>query len=136
MARAVTFNELLRENGLRATPQRSIVVEALRALSHPDAEAVFAYAQKRQPSMSLATVYNVLDRLRATGLVNVLELHGRRYFDIRLEHHDHVHCRRCGQLADVNRHPHTHLVMPRLAAWQIDDQTLMWEGTCPACQQA
>lgn len=135
MASELTFDALLRENGLRATPQRAIVIEALMELSHPDADAIFGYAQERQPSMSLATVYNVLDKLRGAGLVHMLDLHGRRYFDVRLEHHDHVHCRQCGQLADVNRPFGTRLVVPQLTAWQIDDQALIWEGLCPECQQ-
>jgi Fur family peroxide stress response transcriptional regulator len=135
MASGMTFDALLRDHGLRATPQRAIVIEALMALSHPDADSIFAYAQERQPSMSLATVYNVLDKLKAAGLVHMLELHGRRYFDVRLDHHDHVHCRKCGQLADVNRPSGTRLVAPRLASWHIEDQALIWEGLCPVCQQ-
>lgn len=127
---------LLRDHGLRATPQRAVVIEALRGLSHPDAEAVFDYAQKRQSSVSLATVYNVLDRLKDAGLVALLEFHGRRYFDMRVEHHDHVHCRSCGRLADAIRHSETRIVTPPITSWMIEDQSLVWEGVCPECQQA
>lgn len=124
----------LREHGLRATPQRALVIEALTHLSHPDAEAVFAYAQRSQSRMSLATVYNVLDKLREAGLVVMLELHGRRYFDMRLEGHDHVHCRRCGRLSDVARHPDTRVVVPAQSDWAIEHQVLVWEGLCPTCR--
>lgn len=130
------YETLLRQHGLRATPQRAIVMEALMSLSHPDVDAVFAYAQRRQSSMSLATVYNVLEKFRAAGLVALLDFHGRRYFDMRVEHHDHVHCRECGRLADVSRDPATQLVVPSVASWVIDDQALVWEGVCPACQHA
>ncbi|MDA8206905.1 MAG: Fur family transcriptional regulator [Thermaerobacter sp.] len=130
------FEAVLRQYGLRATPQRAIVIEALTELSHPDAEAVFAYAQRRQPSMSLATVYNVLEKFHAVGLVTLLAFHGRRYFDTRVEHHDHVHCRQCGRLTDVSRDPKTRLVAPNVASWVIEDQKLVWEGLCPACREA
>lgn len=127
---------LLRSRGLRATPQRVLVVEALTVLSHPDAEAVYSYALKRQSSMSLATVYNVLEKLREAGVVVMLEFHGRRYFDIRVDDHDHVHCRSCGRLTDVSRHPSTRLVAPQTSPWLIEDQSLVWEGLCPACQES
>ncbi len=130
------FEELLRGHGLRATPQRTMVLEALTRLSHPDADAVYGYAQSRFSSMSLATVYNVLDKLRQVGLIVMLDLHGRRYFDLRVEPHDHVRCRHCGNLADVARDPATRLVMPSVASWVIDDQELVWEGLCPNCRQA
>ena len=128
--------ELLREHGLRATPQRMTVVMALTHLSHPDADAVYSYARGRLSSMSLATVYNVLDKLRQVGLITMLDLHGRRYFDLRVEPHDHVRCRNCGQLLDVARDPGTRLVMPSVASWMIENQELVWEGLCPSCRQA
>ena len=129
------MEEELRAHGLRATPQRVVVLEALGALSHPDAEAVLAYAQTRQASMSVATVYNVLEKLRLAGLVNVLEVRGRRCFDIRMDSHDHVRCRQCGRLDDMARHPGTRIVVPEESHWVIDDQSLVWEGLCPSCQR-
>lgn len=129
------MEEELRAQGLRATPQRVVVMEALRALSHPDAEAVLAFAQTRRTSMSVATVYNVLEKLRAAGLVAAVDVRGRRCFDIRTESHDHVRCRQCGRLDDMARHPATRIVALDQASWVIDDQSLMWEGLCPACQR-
>lgn len=125
---------LLHAYGLRATPQRAVVLEALTVLSHPDAEAVFAFAQARQSTMSLATVYSVLDRLRGIGLVRTLEFRGRRYFDIRADRHDHMRCRLCGRLVDVERSPNTRLVAPPGEAWLIEDQAVVWEGVCPQCR--
>lgn len=129
------MEEELRAHGLRATPQRVVVMEALWALSHPDAETVLAFAQARQASMSVATVYNVLERLRVAGLVATMDVRGRRCFDVRTDSHDHVRCRQCGRLDDMVRHPRTRLVAPDQSSWVIDNQSLMWEGLCPGCQR-
>jgi Fe2+ or Zn2+ uptake regulation protein len=131
---SVAPDAILRQVGLRVTPQRSLVLEALMRLPHPDAEAVFGYARQRQPNMSLATVYNVLDKLRGVGLAAMLEYRGRRHFDVRVERHDHVHCRGCGLIADIERHANTRVVCPEDAAWIIEDQALVWEGLCPSCR--
>jgi Fe2+ or Zn2+ uptake regulation protein len=128
------MEDALHAHGLRITPQRVVVLEALRALSHPDAEAVLAYAQNRQAAMSVATVYNVLEKLRAAGLVIAMDVRGRRCFDIRTDSHDHVRCRHCGRVDDMVRHPGTRLIAPDQSPWVIDDQSLIWEGLCPACQ--
>ncbi len=128
------IEEFLRDRGLRATPQRVLVVEALMDASHPDVETIFAYAQARQSTMSLATVYNVLDKLRAAGVVMVLDFHGRRYYDLRVESHDHVRCRNCGRLDDILRDPNTRLIRPAAHPWVIEDQSLVWQGLCPVCQ--
>lgn len=124
----------LRDYGLRATPQRVVVLEGLVATSHPDAETIYAFAQARHPSLSLATVYNVLEKLTQAGLVRTLEFHGRRCYDLRIESHDHVRCRNCGKLADVERDPATRLIQPPSAAWLIQDESLVWEGLCPDCR--
>ncbi len=129
------MEEELRAQGLRATPQRVVVMEALRALSHPDAEAVLAFAQTRHTSMSVATVYNVLEKLRRAGLVAAVDVRGRRCFDIRTESHDHVRCRQCGRLNDMDRHPATRIVAPDQESWVIDNQSVLWEGLCPTCQR-
>lgn len=126
---------LLRQYGLRATPQRITVMQALTAVSHPDADQVYAYARERQASLSLATVYHVLDKFEDVGLISILEFHGRRYYDVRTEKHDHIRCRGCGRLTDVERDPKTILTQPDAQTWRILDQSLVWEGLCPACQR-
>ncbi|MCY0878609.1 MAG: Fur family transcriptional regulator [Firmicutes bacterium] len=132
---AVPTVQTLQAVGLKATPQRLWVLEALRHLSHPPAEAIFRYVVARHPGLSLATVYHVLDKFEEAGLVVSMEFHGKRYFDVRAEPHDHVHCRRCGRLDDVHRDPATRLVFVANSAWHIDAETVLWEGLCPSCRE-
>lgn len=131
-----TVDRMLHEHGLRATPQRVVVMEALQASSHPDAEAVFLWARARQPSMSRATVYHILEKFRESGLVTVMEFSGRRFYDGRTVEHDHVRCRVCGRLEDVERVPETHLVEPVGRSWALGDPLVLWYGVCPECRKA
>ena len=56
--------------GLRMTKQRREVLSVILAeRDHPTANDVFSRAQKRMPSISLATVYNCLEALVSHSLV-------------------------------------------------------------------
>ncbi len=129
------LEDILRNYGLRATPQRAAVLKAVMASDHPDADTVYALAREHQPSMSLATVYHVLDKLSEVGLVSVLDFAGRRLYDGRISDHDHVRCRRCGRVDDVDRDQETRIVTAQCPGWRIHHAAVLWEGLCPVCQQ-
>ena len=53
--------ELFQSKGVKATPQRISVYEALLPLKHPSAEAVLERVRSILPTVTVATVYNTLD---------------------------------------------------------------------------
>jgi Fe2+ or Zn2+ uptake regulation protein len=95
--------EDLARRGLRATRQRVAVLRLLRRhRGHPTAMELHARVVSEQPSLSLKTVYDVLDTLVAAGLASrVAQAGGPARFEARLERHYHVHCRVCGRLLDA-----------------------------------
>lgn len=107
MDHAVTHDTLSRrltEAGLRHTPQRQLVYEILvERRDHPAAEEVFARVRERQPSISLATVYNCLETLVACGLVRQVnhEREPSRYCP-NLAPHAHFHDRASGRVLDID----------------------------------
>jgi Fur family transcriptional regulator, peroxide stress response regulator len=98
-----TLARRLSESGLRNTPQRQLVYEVLlEKRDHPAAEEVFSRVRERQPSISLATVYNCLETLVACGLVKQVnhEREPSRYCP-NLAPHAHFHDRRTGRVLDI-----------------------------------
>ena len=58
------FREKLQEKGLKVTPQRVAIYEAIVKLkNHPTAENVIEYIKANHPNISVGTVYKVLDSL-------------------------------------------------------------------------
>ena len=58
------FREKLKEKGLKVTPQRVAIYEAIVNLkNHPTAENVIEYIKLNHPNISVGTVYKVLDSL-------------------------------------------------------------------------
>ena len=68
---------------------------------HMIAEQVFSEVKKIYPSVSLATIYNNLNKLNEAGMIRKITVEGSPDRYDRAVKHDHIVCRRCGKLLDV-----------------------------------
>ena len=70
--------------------------------AHMTAEQIFIELKKTEPKIVLATVYNNLNALYQEGLLQKLSIENSpdRYDTNRK--HDHLICRKCGALSDIN----------------------------------
>lgn len=91
----------LRQAGLRATPQRIAILEAMHASIHPTVESLWSDVRER--GIALPTVYRTLDSLEAAGLVLRTSLGQGRWTLHLAEHADHAHsiCTACGKVEDL-----------------------------------
>lgn len=91
-----------RRRGIRVTAQRLAVYRAVASdLSHPTVEAVHRRIPRQMESMSLGTVYRILEFLEAEGLLRrVSTTESVCRFDANLESHQHLVCRACGLIRD------------------------------------
>lgn len=97
------YESAMGREGLRLTPQRRQVYEVLMdKRDHPTATEVFIRAQKRMPSISLATVYNCLETMVGSGLVKAVHVDREpTRFCANLREHGHFHCTECGHVSDI-----------------------------------
>jgi Fur family peroxide stress response transcriptional regulator len=94
---------LLREEGLRITPQRMAIVDyLLKTEDHPSAEHIHKTIQKRYPMVSLSTVYKTLDLLKEKKLVSEIEVEGEARFDAHTDEHINLVCMNCGKIEDID----------------------------------
>ncbi len=130
----------LARRGFRLTPQRKVVLEAIRAAGgHPTAHEIYERARRRLPRISLGTVYRTLGVLRDAGLVQ--ELHfGKsegRYEEQHDEHH-HAVCTACGRIQDVPSNLFGDFVdqARRATDFEIVEHKLEFLGLCSDCRVA
>lgn len=100
----VDLKTLLKEKGLKVTPQRLAVYEAIVALhNHPTAEQIISVVTKKHPSISVGTVYKVLDALVENKLVKKVktERDVMRY-DAILDSHHHLYCTETDRIEDYH----------------------------------
>ena len=104
----------IRAAGLRLTPQRRAVIDALCGdTTHPAAEDVASRVESTMPGVSLSTVYNTLHELAGIGLVREVDARGAMRFDPDTSPHAHLVCDGCGSLSDV---PLSSPVLAQIAA--------------------
>lgn len=70
--------------------------------SHLTAEQVFEALRQSCPKVALATVYNNLNRLWEEDLIRKISVEGMPDRYDRIQRHDHLVCKCCGRLADVD----------------------------------
>ena len=130
--------EALREQGLKVTPQRRLIFEALRDNpNHPSAEDIYHAVGDVMPDMSLATVYHTLDHLVTMGELVQLDLgEGKSRYDTHTSGHFHLVCEGCREVLDIAGDPDCAELRPtETRGYQIDRCEVVFYGRCPHCQE-
>ena len=98
------FSNKLIGKGLKVTPQRIAILEAIVKLNnHPTAENIIEYIRKNHPNIATATVYKVLDALVSNELIKKVKTENdiMRY-DAVMESHHHLYCSESDRIEDYN----------------------------------
>lgn len=87
------IRQLLFENGLKITPQRVAVYEAITKMkNHPNAENIIDYIKEIYPNIAVGTVYNTLETFVEKGIITRMKTAGdvMRYDGI-TKRHQHLY---------------------------------------------
>ena len=132
--------DFLNTAGLRSTHQRAIILDIIRSgQGHLDADEVFRLARKKQPRISLSTVYRTLSRLKELGLIE--ELHfdeAHHHYEIKQQNeHHHLVCQGCGKVIEFEYPVSTILEkqVPEVKDFEITYTEVQIMGYCPECQK-
>jgi Fur family transcriptional regulator, peroxide stress response regulator len=134
----VKINEIrnkLVEKGLKITPQRIAILEAIIKLNnHPPAELIIDYIRKNHPNIATATVYKVLDALAEKGLIKKVKTDKdiMRY-DAFLEKHHHLYSSDTDRIEDylddeLNDMLEKHFEKKKIPDFKIEDIKLQIIG--------
>jgi Fur family ferric uptake transcriptional regulator len=133
--------EILRESGHKLTPQRLMVVSALRQTEgHLTAAQVLEQVQRTYPYVDISTVYRTMSVLKELHLVSETDMGAGElaYEWTSGDPHHHLICRRCGTVQQLDN-----AALQRLATslrvehgFQADIDHIAIFGVCRACQIA
>jgi Fur family ferric uptake transcriptional regulator len=96
---------MLREHGLRMTPQRQLILRLLDECSgHVAPEEIYQRVHAELPMVNRSTVYRTLEVLEDLGLIrHTHDGNGaERYHTGGYPNHLHLFCHVCGHLAEVD----------------------------------
>lgn len=141
-ADASGFPGLLRRAGLRVTPQRIAVLEALSDAGghHLSADDVWQRLAAASSRMDRSTAYRVLADLADVGLLTQVRFaDGTARFEMQGVAHHHAVCVRCGATQDVPFalvKPLTTALAATMGFEMALDEPLFVRGTCATCASA
>ena len=131
--------EKLRQRGYRATPQRLAIYDALcNAGDHPTVEQVHEHARKRDPTISLATVYKTLQVFTEIGLAREMGFRNESTrYDPKVDFHINVVCNNCGMVEDLNVEMLEEIpsIISRRIDFEVQGQSFEVFGLCSRCRK-
>jgi len=130
---------LLKENKMRMTRQRKIILEELQKVNtHPSADEIYEMVRLRLPRISLGTVYRNLEILSELGKIQKLQLSGSlKRFDWNTNKHYHIRCVRCNRVDDAPIAPLNQIEdeLYESTVFEIIGHNLEFVGLCPECSK-
>jgi Fur family transcriptional regulator, peroxide stress response regulator len=91
------ITKILVEKGLKVTPQRIAVMEALsHKKDHPTAECIIDFVRKNHPNIAVGTVYKTLETFVEKKIINKVKTdRDIMRYDIETHKHHHLYCDEC-----------------------------------------
>jgi Fur family peroxide stress response transcriptional regulator len=92
----------LSEKGLKVTPQRMAILEAIHHLkNHPTAENIIEFIRQKHPNIATGTVYQILDTFVENNIIKRVKTDRdvMRYDGVVKNHH-HLYCSKCDLIED------------------------------------
>lgn len=119
--------------------QREIILNTLKSnVVHPTAEYVYSILKKKDPTISLATVYRNLNLLSENGIIKKIEgLEQSVHYDHNTHEHYHFICDKCKKVFDVEADiaPDIESRTSKKTGFVINGHEITFHGFCPECQK-
>ena len=141
MSREDPTMQLLKESGHRLTPQRLMVLSAIRdSGDHITASEIFEQVKESYPYIDISTVYRTLNVLKQMRLVSETDMGDGeyRYEWIERERHHHLICRNCDRPTHLD-----HKYLEDIGTEILDDYGFRADidhfaifGLCRECQES
>jgi Fur family ferric uptake transcriptional regulator len=132
--------EELQARGMRATPQRAIIFEAIEKLEgHITAEDIYEKIKAVNAYISLATVYRTLELLQELNLITPTNLGGSQTYFALKDHgsHHHLVCLQCGgieEFSDGLFNP-VRIKLEKAYGFQVRTDHMSLFGVCKKCRE-
>ena len=128
--------DLLRDRGLRVTPQRRAILGAFRGgrSEHLSADEVYLRACELVPELSRATVYATLAEFREVGLLAAFGTPEPVRYETAVKPHAHFRCDLCLRVFDLpsGRPDPAQILNPGFTARLVETRV---DGVCDECNE-
>jgi Fur family ferric uptake transcriptional regulator len=100
-----SFKQLLKQNGLKFTTQREVILKALYSNNdHFTPDTLYILIKKKYPDLNvgIATIYRTLNMLESADIATSLSFgsQGKKFELGNKPHHDHMICKKCNEIIE------------------------------------
>ena len=135
------FKNLLKENTLKFTKQRELVLKFLyQNDGHFTPEDIYTLLKQENPEINIgiATVYRTLSLLETSQIASSISfgVQGKKYELGLKKHHDHLICTKCGDIIEFfdETIEQRQEDIAKKFNFQMTDHTMKIVGLCKNCQ--
>jgi Fur family ferric uptake transcriptional regulator len=135
------FQTLLKENALKFTKQRELVLKFLYENNgHFTPEDIYTLLKEQHPDVNIgiATVYRTLTLLETSEIASSISfgVQGKKYELGLKKHHDHLICTKCGNIIEFYDETieERQEEIAKKFNFQMTDHTMKITGLCEKCQ--
>ena len=136
------FKRVLRDNGLKYTKQREVLLQTLyNNNEHFTPEQLYLYIKERHPGLNvgIATVYRSLNLLEESGMVTSISFgaQGKKFELANKPHHDHIICRQCGVIVEFEDQviEKRQLTIAKDNGFKLTGHIMQLYGVCSECSK-
>ena len=136
------FKRVLRDNGLKYTKQREVLLQTLyNNNEHFTPEQLYLYIKERHPgsNVGIATVYRSLNLLEESGMVTSISFgaQGKKFELANKPHHDHIICRHCGVIVEFEDQviEKRQLTIAKDNGFKLTGHIMQLYGVCSECNK-
>ncbi|MEI7884884.1 MAG: Fur family transcriptional regulator [Clostridia bacterium] len=135
-----TFQDLLNSRGLKNTKHRNFILNLIEQYQQPlTVEAVYLQLKAQRITISLSTVYRVIEVLLSKGILLKTNVQGdqRAFFEInKRQHKHHLLCLKCRKMLAVDGCPLSayEKTLEASLGFAIQGHNLEIYGLCASCK--
>lgn len=135
-----SFKELLKNNSLKFTKQREVILKTLYEKNeHFTPEDLYIFLKSTYPELNIgiATVYRTLNLLEESHMVTSISfgVAGKKFELANKPHHDHMICKSCGLIIEFqnDKIEQLQLEIAKANRFVITSHLMQLRGLCEEC---
>ncbi|MFW5985636.1 MAG: Fur family transcriptional regulator [Halanaerobiaceae bacterium] len=130
------LKKMLQKNNLKITEQRLKILSRLAEAETPlTAEEIYAHLKGENSGLHLSTIYRNLNKFAEKGFLKKLNFTDKeKRFELKLDHHQHVICIKCGEIKNIDCPLSEYLqeIQDKID-YKIMRHDIEMYGLCPKC---
>ncbi len=137
------FKDLLKENNLKFTKQREVILKTLYENNeHFTPEDLYIFLKNTYPELNIgiATVYRTLNLLEDSNMATSISfgVAGKKFELANKPHHDHMICKCCGTIIEFqnNKIEELQIEVSKLHNFKITSHLMQLLGVCESCSKS